>query len=184
LEVVLLSSRFLPPFTGSRITAFGCLQALLDQLHCHVVSDESAEKLHEPHQYGLDGFGGRGVAVRHYALRDPVDVGLGPGAELNLPQCGVLSLRLRERAREEGVTAFGTDPPRKRTIQIVARLSGGARGGGALRSPRRVTLDQAVRELSRRRLVLRQRLSTHGRMALTRRFATISGTEQDLFAAL
>src|SRR5687767_8615971 len=82
-SVALLFSCFLPPIIGACITAFGCGPTLLNQFHCHVVSDKSAEKLDQPDEHRFEGFGGRAVSVLHDRLRDAVDVGLRPGTELD-----------------------------------------------------------------------------------------------------
>jgi hypothetical protein len=168
LPIARLPSRFLPPAIGSCITAFGCGQALLDQFHCHIVSDESAEKLYEPHQRGLDGFGGRDIVVRHDALGDSLNVGLRSGSQLDFRQCRVLAARACQRTCEESVTAVGTNPPRELPVKIVARQTGGTSARAALRIPG-VSVDQAAHDLSRRRLVTRQRPITPEKDSLQHR---------------
>jgi hypothetical protein len=91
--------------------------------------------------------------VRHDGLGDAANVGLRPGAELNLRQRWVLGPGLCEPAREQRVAAVGTDPPRECPVEMVARGGGGARGGVALRSFGPVTGDQAACDAPRQRLV-------------------------------
>ena len=79
---------------GNGITPFGGAHTSLDQLRCHVVSDESAEQLDQVDEHRLERLGGRGVSVRHDRLWDAVNVGLRPGAELNLRQGWVRGPRL------------------------------------------------------------------------------------------
>ena len=92
--------------------------------------------------------------MRHDGFRDTVDVAVRPGAEVNLPQRRVIGPGLRKRASEERMTAVGTHPPRKFPIEIVARGGSGARGTVAIPSFKAVAVDQAMRDLSRRRLIL------------------------------
>jgi len=101
----------------------------------------------------LEGLGSGGVSVRHDRLGHAFNVRLRPGAEMNLRQRWVLAPRLGERAREQRVTAVGTDPPRERLVEMVARGGGGARSRVALRSFGPVTADQAACDASRQRLV-------------------------------
>src|ERR1700687_4334958 len=127
-ESPLLRSRFLPRAARTRAATFGCEQTAVDQFHCHVISDKSAEKLDEADEHRLECLGCGGISVRHDGRSDAVDVGLRPGAELNLFERWVLSLRLRECASEKRVTAVWPNPPRKFTIEMLACGSGGARG--------------------------------------------------------
>src|SRR6202163_2750671 len=159
LLLALLSSRLLPPSFGRSVVALG-YQASLDQFRCHVVSDESAEKLDQPYEHRFQSLGRLGVSTRHNAVRDPFDVRLGPGAELNLLEGGVLRPRFRERPLEKSVAAVRTNPARELAIQIVARGASCSRGGvGALRM-RRATADQPAHDLLRRRTVSRERVVT------------------------
>src|SRR5687767_12742715 len=82
--VSFLFSCFLPAIIGVCITAFRCGPTLLNQFHCHVVSDKSAEKLNQADEHGFEGFRGRAVSVLRDRLRDAVDVGLRQGTELDL----------------------------------------------------------------------------------------------------
>jgi hypothetical protein len=103
------------------MAAFRCEQTTIDKFHCHVISDESAEKLDQADEHRLEGLGGGGISVRHDGRSDAVNVGLRPGAELNLRERRVLGLRLRESAGEERVTAVRPNPPRKFPIEMLAR---------------------------------------------------------------
>jgi hypothetical protein len=91
--------------------------------------------------------------VRHDGLGDAVNVGLRPGAELDLRQRRVLGARLCEPAREQRVAAVGTNPPRECVVEMVARTGGGARGRVALGSLGPVAADEAACDSSRQRLV-------------------------------
>ncbi len=138
---------------GNRITALGDAHTSLDQLRCHVVSDESAAKIDQVDEHRLEGFGGRGVSVRHDGLGDAPNVRLRSGAELNLRQCWVLGPRLCEPAREQRVAAVGADPPRECLVEMIARGGGGASGRVALGPSGRVTADQSACDSSRQWLV-------------------------------
>jgi hypothetical protein len=83
----------------------------VDQCCRHVVPDESPEKLDQADEHRLERLGDRGITVRRDGLRDAVNVRVRPGPKLNLPHCWVFGPRLRERAREERVTAVRTNPP-------------------------------------------------------------------------
>src|ERR1700693_362721 len=75
-----LRSRFLPIAGGRYIAAFGSGQTALDQFHCHVISDESAEKFDDVDEHRLECLGGGGTPVRHDGRGDAVDVGVRPSA--------------------------------------------------------------------------------------------------------
>src|ERR1700682_6051129 len=147
---LVLRSRFLPCAAGRCIAAFGYCQSSLDQFHCHVISDESAEKLDQMDEHRLEGLGGGAISVRHDGRSDAVYVGLRPSAELNLPERWVLGLRLRlrESADEERVTAVRPNPPRKFAVEVLARGSCSARGGIGSCPLGPAALDQAARDLS------------------------------------
>src|SRR6202022_1439422 len=147
-ESPLLRSRFLPRDGGTRTATFGCEQTAVDQFHCHVISDESAEKLDEVDEHRLECLGCGGISVRHDSRSDAVNVGLRPGAELNLFERCVLSLRLRECASEKRVTAVWPDPPRKFPIEMLACGSGGARGSIGSCGVGTATAYQAARDFS------------------------------------
>jgi hypothetical protein len=74
---------------------------------------------------------------------------------VELGQCErrVLGTRLGKRAGEERVTAVESNPPREFAVEAVQGDGGGARSGVTPRSFGPVTVDQAVRDLSRRRLL-------------------------------
>ena len=91
--------------------------------------------------------------MRRDRLGDAVNVGLRPGAELNLGQRWVLGARLREPARKQRVAAVATNPARECLVEMVARSGGRASGGVALRSSGPVTADQSAYDSSRQRLV-------------------------------
>jgi hypothetical protein len=90
----------------------GIAKGSVDKFGCHVVSNESAEKLDQAYEHRFQGLGCLGVAARHNAVRDAFDVWLGPGAQQNLLECRVLRPRFRECPREKSVAAVWTNPPR------------------------------------------------------------------------
>ena len=143
------SSRLLQSAVGRCVTAIGCGQASLDEFHCHVVSDESAEELEEADEHRLERLFRGGVAVCHDRFRNAVEDALVPGAEPNLRQLGQLGARLCKRAGEKRATAVPTDPLRQLAVEIVACSGGGARGALAAGVFGPVTVDQATRCLSR-----------------------------------
>ena len=104
-------------------------------------------------EHRLERLGGRRVSMRHDRLGNALNVGLRPGAELNLRQDGVFGTRFRERACEQRVASVGTNPSRERLVKLVARARGSARGGIALRSFGPVAADEAACDSSRQRLV-------------------------------
>src|SRR5687768_17701195 len=68
----------------------------------------------------------------------------------------MLAPRLRKRAREERVTAVRTNPLREVLVQLVARGSSDMRGCVGCRAVELLPLDQAKRDLSCGRLIVRQ----------------------------
>jgi hypothetical protein len=90
----------------------GIAKSVVDKFACHVVSNKSAEKLDQAYEHRFQSLGRLGVSARHDGVRDAFDVGLGPGAELNLLECRILRPRFRERPRKKSVAAVGANPPR------------------------------------------------------------------------
>jgi hypothetical protein len=91
--------------------------------------------------------------VRHDGFSDAFDVGLRPGVELNLRQCGMFGSRFRESAREERVTAVRPNPSRQLAVEMIAGCCCSASGGVPGGSIGPAATDQAARNLSRRGLI-------------------------------
>jgi hypothetical protein len=101
---------------GSVIRAFRSERASLDQLRCHVVSDQSAQKLYQVHEHRLYRLGSGGVSVRDDSFGDAANVGVRFRAKLDLAQRRVFSSRFRECAGEKRVTTVRSNPPREFTV--------------------------------------------------------------------
>jgi len=138
-----------PLFTGPFPTAVGFVNAALDQFHCHVVSDESAEKLDQTGQHCFERLGAHHVAVRRYRFGDALYIGLRSDLQSNVIEGGMIGAPLGEGTREERVTPIAANPPRQSVVHMTARFGGSPRDSFAGRSIIAPTVNQAPRHLYR-----------------------------------
>jgi hypothetical protein len=109
--VVLPFSCFLLPAIGNSVRVLGCAQTSLDQFFCHVISDESAEKLDQTFKHEFKGLGGCGLASCHDGLPNAVDVRLRARVNLDLSQGREVGTRPGEGAGEESIAPVNANPP-------------------------------------------------------------------------
>jgi len=133
------------PFSsGSCLTTVGFVDAALDEFHCHVVSDESAEKLDQTGQHCFERLGAHHVAVRRYRFGDALYIGLRSGLQSNVIEGGMIGAPLGEGTREERVTPIAANPPRQSVVHMTARFGGSARDSFARRPIIAPTVNQAL----------------------------------------